>query len=496
MNNIISSDELEFEKSLNILQNHMRNKLHFRANPNLKISGVSISEDFSTKGFRMSKIYNCTVKYSDFTEIGLAGSSFVDVKFHNTTLDSANFQSSNFENCYFFYNTVQKVVAVKFLKSRFSNCEFRNIEFHSANFCDCIFENVSFINCKFVSVGFENALFRDVTLSKLKFRSQNFDFAIFEKVHFIDSALPFPSVPFIINGFKLLIESRDSIEISSYAEKIKSKNRISKEEYLLLLPHFENYYKGTNSYFPLSNVYLATGKFNKAFNSILLGINQSLKEKNFRLIKYYINLLNYSIDINYTFKKNLYDQIMRNIQKSELTQRDLDNLNMYLGDIRQSLLNNTMNPTIELFFKTDIQGDDYEKNQIFLSIIDSIIKPFSDEVIYSVEMRHNSPTEYFILIIFIAFNHDNAESVIYTLTLILAILEGIFCFGNKLLKIIDLVLNDIDKYYEVKLKKLEYLNKSQKQIIDDNKKKLEKEKINIIESNVNVFNFSNKEEND
>ena len=428
----------------------------------------------------------------NFTEAGFPSSIFMDCKFINCKFEYSNFQFCDFRNCSFEYIKPENINCIIFTKSLFTNNIFKNIIFKSANFCDCVITNSIFNSCKFISVATTQTIFQGVTFKNLKFRSQNFDYAIFNEIKMINSVLPFPTIPFIFNGIKYLQETEDNVLITSYDNENQKMTRITKEKYLSLLDDLEIYYLKVKWYFPLANIYIARNKFELGMEAILQGIQQAVIVKNFRILTFYCFLITNCEYYNYNDRKKIYYYLVNTISKVELSYIDTNNLNFYINDIKNILLNESSSPCLNISLKTNIQADDYLRLSIFLKSLDELARQFSNsDLRYSITLRHNSPYDIALMI-----NALNIDTIILYLM-------GIYSMIKVSAKILDNLLNFYNKYLDTKIKKLKYKelqNKEKKNNSDkynslsefsNNKKMtLEKNNIIIISGNHNIINLN------
>lgn len=483
--------ELDFIKSLDILNSHMRNKEHFRINPFEIFDNIVINnKDFSTKNKKQSYYSNCIFKSVNFTEAGFPSSVFIDCKFVDCKFEYSNFQFCDFRNCSFEYINPTEINCIIFTKSLFTNNTFKNIIFKSANFCDCVIFDSTFDDCKFISVATTQTLFQGVIFKRLKFRSQNFDFAIFNNIKMIDSVLPFPTIPFIFNGIKYLQETNDNILITSYDNKNSKMTRITKDEYLSLLDNLEIYYLKVKWYFPLANIYISRNQFKLGMEAILQGIKQAIIVKNFRILTFYCFLIINCRHYDYTDRKNIYYYIIKIINEVELSYIDTTNLNFYINDIKNILLNESNNPCLNISLKTNIEENSYDKLSIFLESLDKLANQFSDDKLsYSITLRHGSPYDISLII-----NSLNIDTLILYLT-------GLYIMINSSITAIDKLLNFYNKFLDTKIKKMQYdelkSKKNETKKLNDilefshNEKTMLKENnIIIISGNHNIINLN------
>ena len=321
-------DKDDLVNAIEKLNMHMRNKTYFKPYTFSISSNTTITEDFSSKNRRQSYFYDCIFEKCNFFETGFAGSVFVKCNFIDCKLDYSKFQSCDFRECIISYSGSERkeVCSANFSKSVFFDCKLINIFLNSANLGDSIFENGEIINNKWRSVLVENMMIKNSILKDMRFASQNFDFLTIENIKTYNTVIPFPALPNIINGISYLYNTNDDIRFTSCNEK---NDRISKNEYIELINSFETYYTYVKEYFPLANILISQERLQEALYVTYLGIIQSLKLRNFRMIYQFCKLIQINSQFTIQHKKRLYQQIQIEIAKEELSTEDYMFLNMY-----------------------------------------------------------------------------------------------------------------------------------------------------------------------
>ena len=382
-----------FEQSFQRLNSNMENKHYFRKNQLEIISETTISENYEGKNRRYSYFLHCDFINCNFIESGFAGSVFSNCRFNNCLFDYSNFQSCDFRDCSFIFTNNHKntLTAVRFMKSVFYKCSFNNIIFNSVNFCECIVNNNEVANSKFISCAFEDMLVKNTMIQSVRFSSQNFDFLKIQNIITKDVILPFPAAPCITNGIEYVISTKDNIKFTSEGNKT-----LTKEEYKMYIPDFIEFYKHTKNYYFLANILLSLKKYKESFNYIQLGIRQSVSTHNFRMVKHFAQLLNDKA-FNIQDKKRAYKLITSELNKITFQESDIDNLNLYISDIKSLLFNKSDLPYLTLNLQTNIPSNDYDNIIVFYGFLEKIIDTYiGKEETHSIEIRHNSDVNFYI----------------------------------------------------------------------------------------------------
>lgn len=472
---IVDKDKLL--DSIEKLNMHMRNKTYFKPYTFSVNSNATITEDFSSKNKRQSYFYDCLFKKCNFFESGFAGSVFVKCIFLDCKMDYSKFQSCDFRECIILYSGTEKkeVCSVNFSKSVFFDCKLINIFLNSANFGDSIFENGEIINNKWRSVLVENMIIKNSLLRDMRFASQNFDFLTVENIKTYNTVIPFPALPNIINGISYLYNTNDDIRFTSCDGKNK---RISKSEYIELIDSFETYYTYVKEYFPLANILISQDRLHEAIYATYLGIIQSLKLRNFRIIYQFCKLIQINPKFTIQYKKRLYQQIQMEIEKEDLSTEDYMFLNMYLGKIKDSLLSTTVMPYLLLDIKTNIDSTESDKISLFVQQIENLLfSHIKGNEEHFIELRHNSLENFIIQII------SDPERLIIFLAAFFDCIGYSVQFVSSLLK---KAKNLISK--ENKKEKNESEMTLNKEEIDLVKQVFEDNNIKVVSLNYNIFN--------
>ncbi len=475
---------VDFETSLHRLNTNMNNKSYFRSNQFEIISGAIISENYFGKNRRYSYFKKCYFEKCNFKEAGFAGSVFSECTFTDCCFDFANFQSCDFRNCIFEYKDCNnKVTATRFMKSIFYNCKMNNIYFNSANFCECVFNKKMICNTIFRSCAFEDMLLKNILLENIKFSSQNFDFLKFVNIRTKNTIFPFPAIPCITNGLSYLMNTNDEVLFTSENSK-----RLTKKEYLNYIPDFVNFYEKSQNYYFLANLYISLKDFKNSIDSIKKGIEQSLILHNFRMIRHYAQLLN-----NETFsiqnRKEIYNLICSGVNSIELNESDIDNLNIYISDIKSLLLDKTESPYLTLDIQTNITDNEYESITSFYRYLEMVIKCYiGDNECHSIEIRHNSDVHFFVQLF-----SDPERLIVF-----LAAVSDCCLFAYKLTKLLTSKIKTIIKRHKNNKEMdnktpftQEQIDYIEKLIEGKNQVKIENKNIQITEINHHIYNVGN-----
>ena len=330
---------LQMEHSIEKLLEHSKNKNKFRINPFLASTGGRDCSDYTNKSIKRSKFAQKIFYGTTFKNSAAAGANFVHCTFDNCKFINANFQECTFLECNIKNNSINNPVTnSNFNRSLFSN------SFHIKNtyFQHSIFRQTAFLdgilqNTTFYSSTLEDTLFFNVFMDSVRFNDLNIDYSVFTNVHMNDVILPFSQICFTFGLLPYLMKTDDNVYITSAQN---DNGYISKEEFLALLTYFEIYYRGTNDFFPLANIYLSLEQYDKAKEAVLNGILLATTNYDFRQIKYLSKLIHMYSVFDFHQRKQIYDYINAHITFYDMNPNLSYNYNTYKNEISSFLLNN------------------------------------------------------------------------------------------------------------------------------------------------------------
>lgn len=381
-----AKDDIEFKNALNRITEHVINKNFYYRNTYSVNKKDITNQDFANQNQRRSYYIDSHFTNCNFTGCGFTDSIFNGTHFYNCEFDNSNFEACYMFGCYFKNNSPYKYAS--FAKTFMSDTIFSNIDFENCKLSDTVLYNTTITNCNFDNTSFDGAIFNDVTLDNVSFKNLNLEYTQFNKIQINDSALPFPTIPYIVNGINYLVNTTDDVYIKS------AKNgRLTKEEYISLLPDLKIYYEKTQGYFPLANIYIAEKNTRRAFDSIKSGIMNAVFLNNYRQLKNFCFLVNSCDQFSMQQRKSLV-----NLLSKELNMRMLTNYEFYRPISEhflelKNLLLCSNNISVIISFKTNIENYEYYKIALFYKTLDCIISAVGIKSNYNINFSYNSTAE-------------------------------------------------------------------------------------------------------
>lgn len=385
-NTINLEDDEELKPIFSKITEHVINKDFYYRKPYKPIRDPNITEDLTNKNLRRSYYLQSNFNDCNLTGVGFTDSIFNEVFFNNARVNGANFESSYFFNCGFKSKEPYNYLTLS--KSLFINTSFKEISFNQCRLSDVTFNDTYIQNCKFDNTSFDSTVFNNTTLDHVQFSNLNLEYTQFNNVHMYDTALPFPTIPFIINGISYLKTTDDNVYIKSAKYE-----KISKQDYIALIPDLILYYKKAKNYFPLANIFLSENKADEAFSCILSGISQSILLNNYRQLKNYCILSSSSNAFDIHKKKEILNHITNELKVYLNSNfKFYYPLSQHFYELSNILLNNN-STTLIISFNTNINNNDYTNLLEFYKTIDELVNVVGIKSNYSIKYSYNSQAE-------------------------------------------------------------------------------------------------------
>lgn len=352
------------------------------------------NDNYKGLGLKRSSLEKCNFNGADFTDAAVTGSRFINSYFKDCIISGANFQFCNFSGSTLTSTNVSaRIESSNFSQSNFSNTKIIDLKICGCTFSQVLFENAEIENCDISLCTFENSVFKNSSLKNLELTTINLDFVDFNDVRMDNVTLPFFQIPYTFGGLSYLFSTADEVWISS---KKSIDKRISVDEYYGTMKELAIYYAYIKEYFPLANIYIAIGMNEKALPAIIKGAEDSIKISDFRMLKYFCKLA--ATNFPTQVLKQIYEQIEKHLPVHQLTNGQLHDYLIHIGEIRSMLLNNTLNkPMLEIGIKTNIEFHEETQLSLLVKCINRILSEIGSSTKSTyIELRHNSPYELLI----------------------------------------------------------------------------------------------------
>lgn len=391
-------NDSEFRKAQENLSKNMKQQSFYREQQFVIFESQTISSDFTGENLRRSYYKNSKIQEANLTNVGFSGSVFVSTDFIDCVINNTKLDFCEFDDCKFTAAKNNEMIHLNFNNSTICNSQFSNLNMDAANFTNAIFEDVTFEHCEWKSLCLEGTVFRNTLLDDVKLKKLNFEFSYFDNMKLNNVRLPFPTIPYIFNGLTYLMSTHDSISISSAASESGS---ISVDEYLGYMHDLIIFYTKTQNYFPLANIYIAQNKYDQAYAAIMTGIKVTMLHlRNFRLVYYYCKLLHLTKEFMPSQRARAYNLIIKYSAQNNWRPIDYYNFSQYIDRIRNILLNEQQGDFLALTLSTNILCTEYGKISCLYQTIEELIRLIEKDrkkrIVHYIEIRHNSPHEFFL----------------------------------------------------------------------------------------------------
>lgn len=411
---LLECTEKDFQAATERLLRHQQSVIKFSSSLS-GANGAIFNGKYTLARVSHSYFSNCTFQDALLNRIAGSGSIFTHINFENTDLSSSDFQnctitfsefgncnlkSCNMSNCYISDTKWIdcELQGFNLSGSYLKNCSVLYNHSNPGNLCDCYFENVVFEGHRLTNM--------------------NLEFSRFKAVKMKDVVLPFSQMPYIFGGLTYLLNTSDNIRISSH---INEKNSISVEEYIEVLHDMIIFYSYKKEYFPLANILLALQYEREAWQTVFEGIVSASNQRDFRMCKYFCELITSEGDITSKQMQSLYQALIKNAPIQTLSNAQYYEYSKYIPEIRALLLDNPNNqPHGTLMLTTNLAISESQKISTLLSGLDTLIHleccPLERP---SIEITHSSP------LAFIVHLCGNATIILVVLYFILKIISGV-----------------------------------------------------------------------
>lgn len=434
------------QKYIPLMQNN--NRL-FETGINMKVTG-----EYNDYSLKRSSLIESEVKKASFINTTFTGSYFSEVTYSDT-----NFDESNMQYCQYIHNKLQhiNIHSSNLSYSNFFNTIFDNVKFIGSTVSEILFEQCTFKDCLFTSSMLENTIFMQCTFCNVVFVNTNVEYMEFKNCKFNNVSLPMAQVPYVFGLFQ-------SMEILSNDIRLLADGKtIPLDEYKSLKEALIIYYTSISEYFPLANIYLASGEFDTAYDYITFGIKKAIIQRNFRMLKFFCKQAKQKNIFSYSKLKELYVKIEQYSAEQKFNMYEQRSFIYNIGEIRSTLLDNMDDfPIARIALQTNIDSSESEKIIQAIEYIDTAINETCTQKISHIEYHHNSDANFVIQL-----SASYVEIILLVNTLV--ILSS---------NIIDSVQKKIINHQQIMLNKLEIEEKRKKTKEIENKNQ-ELQKSNI-----------------
>ena len=443
------------------------------------ITGHIFSGNTVIPSFLKARFEQCNFLSTEL--VGIAGTNSI---FDICQLKNCNITNSNYKFSGFFSSSIENSII--------KNSCFEDVIFDKADFIKCNVEGCAFTNSiisqtKLESLSinycdFEGSLLRNVQLNNIDFSMDGFNYVEFDNVSIKNTVFPFADIFHCFNGLELLSKYANDIILSFQNDETISGNRC-----LDLLDVFLVFFHSKNDFMAVANIYIYRGETEKAYWSILNGLKNGLKRKDFKLIFNLCKLASYNSFFTKKQLRDFYVLLQSDIVVSHLNVYEYKYYLEKMNKIKSLLIDNPFGmPQLVIEISTDILPDDYENLKKLIQRIDKIVETQLPQANKYLSLRHNSPD---VLEIFLSESLPNLLLFAgYFSTILLGttkIIKELQTIVKNHKEIEGIELDNLIKKIELEQKKLETNDKENKKTLYPGNSHIDKITYHI-ETNINI----------
>ncbi|MCD8013808.1 MAG: pentapeptide repeat-containing protein [Lachnospiraceae bacterium] len=387
----LSYDTQDFNEAVSRIIRHKQSVIKFDSILS-SADGAVFPGDYTLGRISHNCFKNCTFDSACLHDVAGLGVTFDHTVFKNAKITYALFQNCVITDC-LFENCDMEDTHLGF--GYISDSVWTGCNINGLGFSGSYMKNCRFVDNKGRFGNMGNACFDNVYFKEHRLTNMNLEYSEFKDVTMEQVTLPFSQMPYIFGGLDYLLNTNDSVTISS---RINDDGCISPKEYRDVLKDMIVFFSYKQEYFPLANILLAFHHDKEAWIAVLSGIVAACKQKDFRMCKYYCKLITMRNIATQDQLNMLYQTLIDNSQVNQMTDAQYHEYNLYMPEIRDMLCYNPHKyPTAELRLQTNITDIESEKMMLLQRGLDNIIHLDDYPLEHpSIEISHNSPFDIII----------------------------------------------------------------------------------------------------
>lgn len=435
----------------------------------IKARNQYYDSNFNGNSIVKSEFEKCVFHDVHFDGTAGESSKFLDCNFNDCYFNNARLDNSNFSGSKFVW---QKNTAI-INSSDFSNCNFTNVNFDGisvsgCNFITSWFEKALITNTNYNYCNFENSTFNSVLIENSDLSKVSLDYVEFQNCKLINSTFQIFSILRSFNGLNHIYKYQDEV----FLKFPDSQAKVSGREFLCILNDIKSYFYYKNDFFALANIEIFLGQNESAYNSILLGLENSLNKRDFKEIKYLCKLASSNLFFTKSQLNYLYALLTNDNVIKKLTSSEYRNYLTEINNIKRILIDNPYNlPQMRITIETDIDYMDTEKVGMVINYINTAYRISSPDSPTYLTISHNSPDIF-------EFYLSNSEPLLTNTYIVLSIL--LLGVSNQIVDLVNKLSESNKLTLEQDLLRLNIKEKERKHLLNINESE-EIKKSNYVE---------------
>lgn len=324
------------------------------------IRGVSYVRTGMKNSIFQHVIYDtCT-----FENAALTGSQFRSVVFSETSLKGNSFACCDFYDVEIDGSNCEPFEANNFSLSSFERCRFSRLELVSSGMLGSVFHNCDLKKAVFRSSTLEGTAFQNCHITDCDFGAVNVEFTHFARTVLDEVRFPFYQFPYVIGAADYISNAQSTVTL-----RVGEKT-LPMSEYRQQLDNLILYFLDKREFFPMCNLYIASGVIEEAKRALLDGVSAALACHDFRMIRYFCQLaLHHDILDEFT-RQRIVQDVDNFLQTKDIPEARLNDYMTHVGNIRTLLRSGSSNSVaIQFNIKTHVLRDDPEGVQYVNTLV-------------------------------------------------------------------------------------------------------------------------------
>lgn len=323
-------------------------------------------------GMKNSIFQHLTYDACTFENAALTGSQFRSMLFSRTLLKGNSFACCDFYDVEIDGNDCEPFEANNFSLSSFERCRFSGLQLVSSGMLGSVFHNCDFKRTVFRSSTLEGTSFANCHIIDCDFGAVNVEFTHFARTVLDEVRFPFYQFPYVIGAADYISNAQSTVTLRA-GEKI-----LPMSEYRQQLDNLILYFLDKHEYFPICNLYIATGAIQEAKQALLDGISNALVCHNFRMIRYFCQLsLHHDILDEFT-RQRIVQDVDNFLQTKDIPEARLNDYITHVGSIRALLRSGSSNSvSLQFNIKTHVLRDNPEGIQYVNTLVHDLNQTLS-----------------------------------------------------------------------------------------------------------------------
>lgn len=376
-----------------------KNYPDIKVNNNKSISLMSINnQHFQRISMKRSQIKHTNYQQCIFKNVAMNGSSIHKSFFHNCQFIGSNFANSNFFKCEFSSNNGVVYKDSNFSQINFTKCTFSNILFLSSSFLQTLYHQCKFNNVHFKSSTMESCQFLHCDFSNIDAGNANVEYIELLNSTVKNAIFPFYQFAYVIGAADIIKDPFSDIILRAGKKQVKI------SEYRDNIENLICYYYVKNEYFAICNLYISVNEEILAKQALLDGINLSLRDFNFRMIRHYCKLAKHHNLLDENIINNITCTLDTFLMQEYISVEQLNDCMIHIGEIKRLLLKgNKNNISYILNIKTNIDKENergiYYVNSLCNELNMALSQNKFDHSGFQVTISNHSPYEIIVEVI-------------------------------------------------------------------------------------------------